>query len=100
MRFEWDTKKNEINKTKHGVSFEQAAYVFADANMLSLFDNMHSDEEERWITLGADELGNILVVVHTYRVKKYEKIIRMISARRATKNETKQYYKRQKEGKK
>ena len=54
------------NATKHGVAFERAATVFRDPNALSVFDEEHSDEEERWLTLGIDGNGTLLVVHHTF----------------------------------
>lgn len=83
---EWDTNKNEINKKKHGVSFEAAALVFADEHYLELYDDEHSIDEDRYIAIGLVE--DILFVVHTMRNEK----IRMISARLATKQERRFYY--------
>lgn len=83
---EWDTDKNEINKKKHGVSFEAAALVFADEHYLELYDDEHSIDEDRYIAIGLVE--DILFVVHTMRNEK----IRMISARLATKQERRFYY--------
>lgn len=76
----------------HKISFERAAEVFLDPLALSVFDEEHSDEEERWITIGKDNREVILVVVHTFReVAVDESFIRIISAWKATKNEIKQY---------
>jgi uncharacterized protein len=88
MRFEWDPVKNASNIKKHKISFDEAVYVFLDKNALSIYDNIII-EEDRWITLGIIPDGKTLVVVHTDRVND---CIRIISARKATKNETKQYY--------
>ena len=92
MRFEWDQNKNELNKKKHGISFEDAVYVFSDKNQLSIYDDENSEKEDGWITLGVARIGKVLVVVHTERKKHEANVIRIISARKATKNEIKQYY--------
>lgn len=90
--FEWDPDKASKNSQKHKVSFERAAEIFLDPFAISIFDEEHSDEEERWITMGKDSHEIVLVVVHTFReVKIDEWIIRIISAWKATKNEIRQY---------
>jgi uncharacterized protein len=90
--FEWDPKKALVNETKHKISFENACSVFRDPRALSVFDHMHSDSEERWMTIGISEDGILLVVSHTFRKeKKYSIHIRIISARKATKREKDQY---------
>ena len=90
--FEWDPSKAKANYRKHRVRFERAAEVFTDELMLSLFDEAHSQAEERWVTIGKDRNGVPLVVVHTFReIDSDSCAIRIISARRATKKETKQY---------
>ena len=89
-KFEWDENKNKINKEKHGVSFEEAASVFDDENALLKEDPDHSEQEERFIILGESIRANLLVVCHCYRQP--NDAIRIISARKATKSETKQYY--------
>jgi uncharacterized DUF497 family protein len=94
MKFEWDINKEYLNIRKHKVNFSEACLVFADKYLLNLFDNEHSTEEERWITLGQTPYGKILIVVHTYRNVGGQDVIRIISARKATKNETNQYFKR------
>jgi uncharacterized protein len=77
---------------KHGISFERAATVFLDSVALSMYDEEHSREEDRWITLGLDRTGTLLVVCHTYREEKEDiSSIRIISARKANGNEQKQY---------
>ena len=91
MNFEWDENKNQANIKKHGVDFRDACYVFADQFALNMPDDEHSDNEERWLLLGASPNGKILLVVHTARIGD---IIRIISARRATKNEQNIYNKR------
>lgn len=90
IKFEWDENKNAINKVKHKVSFEEAKTVFYDANALVIDDPEHSKNEERFIILGTSLRANLLVVCHCYR--KSDTVIRIISARKATKNESRQYY--------
>ena len=89
ISFTWDSKKNSINIQKHGISFEEAKSVFYDDNARLTHDPDHSEDEERFIILGLSEKLNILVVCHCY--KEDSEIIRIISARKATKNEKKQY---------
>lgn len=92
--FEWNPGKAVRNQQKHGISFERACTVFHDPNQLSIYDEEHSDEEERWITLGMDNSGNLLIVIHTFRVTSEKDLnIRVISARRATLGEIDQYHK-------
>lgn len=92
IRFEWDERKNKINITKHGVSFEEAKTVFYDENALVIDDPEHSADEERFIILGLSRQANLLVVCHCYR--ETDCVIRIISARKATKNEANAYSKR------
>jgi uncharacterized DUF497 family protein len=90
--FDWDSEKARQNFQKHKVAFEKAAEVFLDPLAISIFDEDHSIDEDRWVTMGKDKGGMILVVVHTFIVQGRDKRhIRMISARKATRNETKQY---------
>lgn len=90
--FEWDPKKAASNKKKHGINFEKATAVFKDENAISIFDEEHSDKEERWITIGLDPETKVLVVIHTYITLEQDAVkIRIISARKANKNEEKQY---------
>ena len=90
--FEWDINKARINKEKHKVSFENGATVFKDSNAISIFDDEHSENEDRWITIGLLDKGLLLVVNHTFRQLSKDNVnIRIISCRKATKNETKQY---------
>lgn len=91
IKFEWDSNKNEINKKKHKISFEEAVTVFYDEEALLIDDPEHSQEEERFIILGMSKNANLLVVCHCYRAS--DTVIRIISARKATKNETNQYLK-------
>jgi uncharacterized DUF497 family protein len=90
--FEWDPKKAKQNINKHKVSFERSTTVFEDPHAVSIFDGEHSDEEDRWITMGNDHTGSILVVSHTFRrIHKDSCRIRIISSRKATRNERRQY---------
>lgn len=90
LRFEWDENKNVINQKKHNISFDEAKTVFYDEDALLIDDPEHSEEEERFIILGTSQKANLLVVCHCYRQS--ETVIRIISARKATKNESKYYY--------
>ncbi|OGV83466.1 MAG: hypothetical protein A3K19_17615 [Lentisphaerae bacterium RIFOXYB12_FULL_65_16] len=90
--FEWDTGKARTNRTKHGVSFEEAATVFSDPGMLTLYDDEHSGQEERWVTLGISATGRLLVVCHTFREESDDTVrVRIFSSRKATTPETAQY---------
>ncbi|MAF66863.1 MAG: hypothetical protein CMJ84_14560 [Planctomycetes bacterium] len=89
MRFSRNDRKAGENERKHGVTFEEAMTVFADENARLRHDPDHSDSEDRFILLGFSAQARILVVVHGYRQGEEE--IRIISARRATRNERKQY---------
>ena len=90
MLFEWDHKKNISNIKKHHISFELAASIFDDPLHLSVPDEK-GHTEERWITLGQSVTGELLVVIHTYKETLEHEVIRIISARKATKKEKKQY---------
>lgn len=94
MKFEWDAKKAKANLQKHKISFLEACYVFADKYLLTVFDDEHSAHEERWITMGQSINGKILVVVHTYKGTNDIEVIRIVSARKATRKEEKQYIER------
>jgi len=90
--FSWDAHKAGSNLKKHGVSFEEAATIFADHDALDWDDAEHSHSEQRFKRLGASLRGRILIVVYTQRRSKYGKeIIRIISARQATHKERKAY---------
>ena len=89
LKFEWDPKKDKSNAKKHGVSFEEAQTTFYDDQAIVFDDPDHSDEEDRFILLGINHKLNTLIVCHCYREK--ETIIRIISARKAHKEEE-QYY--------
>ncbi len=88
MRYEWNQDKDRVNQAKHKVSFETACLVFEDPDHLSIQDR-HKHDEERWQTLGMDDGVVLLLVAHT--VVEDEEIIRIISARKATRKE-KQIY--------
>lgn len=88
----WDPAKAQSNLAKHGVSFAQAATVLLDALALTVFDTAHSQNEERWFTLGAASDGKLLAVSHTYQASSpLEVKVRIISAREATRRERQQY---------
>ena len=87
LTFEWDEEKASDNLTKHGVSFAEASTVFADPLSRTIPDPLHSEEEERFVILGESAAGHTLVVVHTH----WEENIRIISARKATPRERKDY---------
>lgn len=85
INFEWDENKNEINKKKHGLSFETAQEVFYDEFAVVFDDPDHSVGEERFLIIGMTESSKICIVSHCYRDS--DNIIRIISAREATKRE-------------
>jgi uncharacterized protein len=94
MRFEfdWDPAKAESNRRKHGVAFEEAMGVFGDPLALSRLDEDSGGGEERWVTMGRNPASNLLLVVHTYIELSVERVaIRIISARRPTRREVRQY---------
>lgn len=94
-RFEWDPAKEKANIRKHRVSFRQGATIFRDPNQLSIYDEEHSEEEERWITMGLDSRGILLVVVHTFEDLEPDLCeMRIISARKADPVEARQYVER------
>lgn len=92
MKFTWDTNKAISNQRKHGISFEEARTVFDDYHALRIYDPDHSEDEDRFILLGLSVATRLLVVCHCYRED--DGVIRIISARKATKNESKTYEKR------
>ena len=89
LKFEWDENKNTINKKKHGLSFETAKEVFFDDDAVLFDDPDHSIDEERFLIIGMLKSSKICIVSHCYRDE--SNIIRIISAREATKNEKKIY---------
>jgi hypothetical protein len=86
MDYEWDTNKAQSNHQKHGIDFADTVSVFVDDFAITVMDE-HPDEE-RFVTIGMDALGRVLVVVYTWRS---ESCIRLISARKATRRERQQY---------
>ena len=92
LTFAWDSTKAKENVRKHGIGFDRGAEVFSDPFMLSIYDEEHSAEEDRWITIGKDRRAAVLVLVHTFREVDEENCsIRLISVRRATRKERMQY---------
>jgi uncharacterized protein len=87
LLFEWDKQKALSNEQKHGISFDEASTVFGDPLSLTLHDPLHSENEERFVVIGTSHKNRVLIVVHTERGDD----IRIISARKATKNERLQY---------
>src|SRR3989338_8406673 len=88
--FEWYAAKASLNKKKHNISFDEAKTVFFDENAILIHDPEHSDNEERFVILGLSAIARLLVVCHCFRYK--DSVIRIISARKATKRESMQYY--------
>lgn len=89
IQFEWDLAKDRSNKRKHGVSFEEARSVFYDEFALQFFDDDNSEVEDRFLMLGLSSKSRLLMVCHCERES--SDTIRIISARRATRNEKKFY---------
>ncbi|MBM4050749.1 MAG: BrnT family toxin [Planctomycetes bacterium] len=87
LEFEWDPDKARKNLTKHGVAFSDASTIFRDPLGVTIYDPNHSDEEDRYITIGRSNAGRILMVVHTERGDR----IRIISARELTRAEREAY---------
>jgi hypothetical protein len=90
LQFEWDEAKNRANRRKHGVSFEEAQTVFLDENAIRFFDPDHSEDEDRFLMLGMSWKLRVLVVCHCFRAS--DSVIRIISARKADKNEANEYW--------
>jgi uncharacterized protein len=91
IRFEWNENKNRENIRKHGVSFDEAQTVFLDENALRFYDPDHSQDEDRFLMLGISFRLRVLVVCHCYRQD--DTVIRLISARKADKYESQDYWK-------
>jgi uncharacterized DUF497 family protein len=89
VELEWDNEKAASNLKKHGVSFEEGATIFNDPEIATIFDPDHSEDEERYISIGTSVQGHLLVIVHTER----EERIRLISCRKPTNAERKAYEK-------
>ena len=87
VEFEWDDEKAVSNFQKHGISFEEGATIFNDPEIATIFDPDHSEDEERYVSIGISIQGNLLVIVHTERKEQ----IRLISCRKATNTERKVY---------
>ena len=92
LKFEWDDRKNKTNIKKHGISFEEASSVFFDEDALIISDESHSQKEERFVLIGFSYKANLLVVCHCYREK--DSTIRIISARKANRQESEEYAKK------
>ena len=91
-KFDWDPDKERVNIRKHRISFRQTMSVFRDPNHLSKYDEEHSENEDRWITIGFDSAGVLRVVIHTFeQVEETLCEIRLISARKATRHESTSY---------
>ena len=90
LRFEWDYRKERANVKKHGVSFEEARVAFYDENAIQYSDPDHSEEEERFILLGISYKLRVLVVCHCFRES--DAVIRIISARKADRDEESEYW--------
>jgi hypothetical protein len=92
LRLEWDPAKGAANARKHGLTFEEAEGVFADEHALLIDDPDHSEAKERFVLLGLSAKLRVLVVIHCYRED--DALIRIISARKATKPERRRYNER------
>ena len=92
LRFEWDERKNAVNRRKHGISFDEAETAFSDERALLLDDPGHSSARDRFALLGLSAALRVLVVSHMYR--EGDDVIRLISARKATRAERVQYVRR------
>jgi uncharacterized DUF497 family protein len=89
MHFDWDSAKAESNLQKHKVSFEEACSVFMDPKAIQFYDDGHSSSEDRFVMLGMSSSLRVLVVCHA--VREPGDIVRIISARKATRLETRHY---------
>ena len=92
MIFEWDEEKNQQNRKKHGIWFEEAQAVFEDDYAKVFLDKEHSNQEERFLIIGASSSKRTLIIIHCYRQN--EQIVRIISARKASKKEREVYEER------
>lgn len=92
FEFDWDPAKAESNRLKHGVAFEEVMGIFGDPLAFSLIDQESGEGEERWVTMGRNPAGHLLLVVHTFSELSADRAaIRIISARRPTKREIRSY---------
>jgi uncharacterized protein len=90
--FEWDDTKAASNLAKHGVNFREAMAVIGDPLALTMFDDEHSDDEERWVSIGRSEEGALLLVIHTFvGTGPHSALVRLISVRPVTRSERLQY---------
>ncbi len=89
MYFDWDPEKDQGNIEKHGISFDEASSVFFDDKAILFDDPEHSEDEDRFLLLGMSEKANLCIVCHCYRES--DTIIRIISARKASKKEEMRY---------
>ena len=89
LHFEWDPEKAKANLDKHGISFEEVVTIFYDESGVEFYDDEHSEWEDRFLLLGLSSERKLLLVCHCYRSE--DAVIRMISARKATKSEAKHY---------
>ena len=89
MIFEWDDEKEKINIEKHGIDFSLAALVFEDENRIEIYDRIHSEAEDRYITIGSIN-GTVVIIMVVYTER--GDAVRLISARKATKQERRIYY--------
>ena len=87
--FDWDENKNRINLEKHGITFQEASTVFYDDRAILFDDPEHSVDEERFLLLGMSETAKVCIVCHCYRES--DTVIRIISARQATRKEEQRY---------
>jgi uncharacterized DUF497 family protein len=87
LLFEWDPNKAKKNLAIHGIAFDEASTAFKDTLSLTIYDPLHSEYEDRFVLVGSSYKNRLLVVIHT----EHEDRIRIISARKATKDERKQY---------
>ena len=91
IKFEWNQTKDKANRSKHGISFTEAKSVFYDDFAMQFFDEMNSIDEDRYLLLGRSFESNVLIVCHCVRLHQSIEIIRIISARQATRKERKHY---------
>lgn len=94
LKFEWDNNKDKINSKKHGVSFDEAQTVFYDEYAIQFFDPDHSENEDRFLLLGMSFKLKTLIICHCF--KQEETIVRIISARKADKDEEQAYWSKRK----
>lgn len=92
IRFEWDEAKNKKNRQKHGIWFEEAQSVFDDPFARVFYDFSHSDDEDRYLIIGMSTASRILILVHGFR--NHDSVVRIISARKATRKEREVYEER------